>query len=761
MCAGRVSEKVLDTLAALVCGTVLLGLAGCGGDDDNGGGNNGGNTPAPGTLGLGAASYSVSEAAGTATITVMRTGGADGAASVQYATSNGTATAGEDYTAASGTLSWASGESASKNITVTVANDAFAESEETLTVTLSGAAGAALGAPSNATLAIASEDASVTLSGVAATGAPVAGATVTLKDRSGVSRSATTGQDGSYSLEVSGLTQPFLVRVQNGSDALYSTATQDGTLNVHPFTNMIVTAYYEALGQNADEAFGSLDASTPLPTEVEVRIIASVLERLLNPFLAAAGLDADAFDLFSSPFVADSSGFDGLLDATQFANDTDFSIDTDSDGTPEQETDVTADTGAHQVVFLATTTDAQGNTSQSSEHAPIALPGDQDELSAAVDGVAAALSEAFAAGTQAGGSATPAQFAPFVDPEFFDNGFDGGDLAAQLAGFFSEELPAGTVVTLDAVDRVLSFTQDGDADRLVVFFRIRIAPAQGEPFTQVVRDATGDERRGAQFRRQADGDWAFYGNQRPFRVDARVSRQRRQVVGQGGPTDLRSLEVRSISPTPGGIASAVAASAENLLPANCGDPLDTAPRALTGASVDLTLNPNNAEEGDQYELACTIFGITAYPPAGTVYSVTTTPSAGEAVTHDAATHAYTDEPVDILRINGVELQEFLASHTDGASVAGQTLVFEVTRPDTFAVVDLSIHGFVQNATQACPGCTGGEDVEGPVLDARGTTASIALPATVDGEDVVSVGITVTYEGENGELSSAYVQFPAM
>ena len=42
---------------------------------------------------------------GTATITVNRVNGSEGAVAINYATSNGTATAGSDYTAASGTLS--------------------------------------------------------------------------------------------------------------------------------------------------------------------------------------------------------------------------------------------------------------------------------------------------------------------------------------------------------------------------------------------------------------------------------------------------------------------------------------------------------------------------------------------------------------------------------------------------------------------------------------------------------------------------------
>jgi len=52
-----------------------------------------------GALQFSAATYTVNEYAGSATITVTRAGGSSGAVAVSYATSNGTATAGSDYAA--------------------------------------------------------------------------------------------------------------------------------------------------------------------------------------------------------------------------------------------------------------------------------------------------------------------------------------------------------------------------------------------------------------------------------------------------------------------------------------------------------------------------------------------------------------------------------------------------------------------------------------------------------------------------------------
>lgn len=128
---------------------------------------------ANGALQFSAASYSAAEGAGTATITVTRTGGSDGAVGVTYATSDGTALAGSDYTGAAGTLSWADGDTAAKSFSIGIIDDGAVEAGETVTLTLSAATGGAvLGAPASASLTIIDDD---TPGGGGATAAPTIG----------------------------------------------------------------------------------------------------------------------------------------------------------------------------------------------------------------------------------------------------------------------------------------------------------------------------------------------------------------------------------------------------------------------------------------------------------------------------------------------------------------------------------------------------------------------------------------------------------
>ena len=111
-----------------------------------------------GNLQFNAATYTVSENAGPAVITITRTGGSAGTATVQIATSNGTATAGSDYTAVNQTVTFNGGET-SKTVNIPITDDLLNEPDETVNLTLSTVGGSgALGTPATAVLTIADDD---------------------------------------------------------------------------------------------------------------------------------------------------------------------------------------------------------------------------------------------------------------------------------------------------------------------------------------------------------------------------------------------------------------------------------------------------------------------------------------------------------------------------------------------------------------------------------------------------------------------------
>jgi uncharacterized repeat protein (TIGR01451 family) len=97
---------------------------------------------APGALSFSTAASSVNESAGSATITVNRTGGSDCSVTVNYATADGIALAGSDYTTTSGTLTFAPGV-LSQSFTVPILDDAISEASESFNVTLTNPTGGA------------------------------------------------------------------------------------------------------------------------------------------------------------------------------------------------------------------------------------------------------------------------------------------------------------------------------------------------------------------------------------------------------------------------------------------------------------------------------------------------------------------------------------------------------------------------------------------------------------------------------------------
>lgn len=112
---------------------------------------------AQGRLQFSAGSFTVSEGAGSFTVTVTRTGVTTGAATVDFITSSGTASERSDFISALGTLTFAAGET-SRTFTVLITDDALAELDETITLSLDDPTGATLGVPNTVTLTITDND---------------------------------------------------------------------------------------------------------------------------------------------------------------------------------------------------------------------------------------------------------------------------------------------------------------------------------------------------------------------------------------------------------------------------------------------------------------------------------------------------------------------------------------------------------------------------------------------------------------------------
>ncbi len=208
------------------------------------------NVPKAGTLQFSAATYSVNENGGNATITVSRVNGSEGSVTVNYATSDGTATAPSDYTAASGTLTFATGVT-SQTFSVPITSDISDEVDETVTLTLSNpTGGATLGTPITSVLTIVDDDlpASLTINNVSqaesintmvftVTLTPASGKTVTVSyatsDGTATAASDYTATSGTLTFSPGTTTQTITVPITSDF------STEQNETFVIKFTNIV------------------------------------------------------------------------------------------------------------------------------------------------------------------------------------------------------------------------------------------------------------------------------------------------------------------------------------------------------------------------------------------------------------------------------------------------------------------------------------------------------------------------------------------
>jgi hypothetical protein len=177
--------------------------------------------------------------------------------------------------------------------------------------------------------------ASLALTGTAATGAAIAGGSVTAKCASGVATTATTNADGSYTLSVASGALPCVLQATptGGAPSLYSVATGSGasaTANITPLTQLVVARLTGADPAALFSGFSGATAATITSTA-----LASAQAGVVTT-LSEAGIDIGGLgDLITGTLTAASGGSAG--NAYDVALDTlgaQLAATTDSDGHP-------------------------------------------------------------------------------------------------------------------------------------------------------------------------------------------------------------------------------------------------------------------------------------------------------------------------------------------------------------------------------------------------------------------------------------------
>lgn len=157
-----------------------------------------------------------------------------------------------------------------------------------------------------------------TLSGTAAQGAPIVNSPITIKDKYGSKIIGATGSDGNYKIDVTGKSAPFLLQIPiAGGGNLYSVATETGTVNIHPFSDLIIRNWYKVRGYDVEVEFVKTGPLEAVPTAIEINPIESAVRHLLHIYLASVGVPILNFNLLTSVFEANHAGFDKVLDNTK------------------------------------------------------------------------------------------------------------------------------------------------------------------------------------------------------------------------------------------------------------------------------------------------------------------------------------------------------------------------------------------------------------------------------------------------------------
>jgi len=173
------------------------------------------------------------------------------------------------------------------------------------------------------------------LSGVAAIGGPLRNARVTLygSDDPGCSISVYANENGAYSMNNVTCQGPYLLKAENVAATLYSVATQadlGGVVNITPLTELVMNRVYPTINYGTiasiEEYLQNLNgqqASIASSILTEKDAVKTALQGLLNHF------NLVTLDLIKTPFTANGSGVDALLNSIKVApvaNSADYAI---------------------------------------------------------------------------------------------------------------------------------------------------------------------------------------------------------------------------------------------------------------------------------------------------------------------------------------------------------------------------------------------------------------------------------------------------
>jgi hypothetical protein len=549
-----------------------------------------------------------------------------------------------------------------------------------------------------------------------ASGGPLVGALITLKDgATGTIRTATADSNGAYSIDTTGLTPPFLLLATDGSNTFYSVsadADTASTVNITPLTDLIIRTWYDVQGVPIDTAFANPVANPP-PSPTVVAVISSVVKNLVQLWLNAAGVATDSFNLISTPFTANGTGIDHVLDNTSVDTSTGSVI--ISIGSVTQNSILTAGTGS--MIVVTTTTGSGGDSSSTGGTVVPVATAEQSALA----GITTAVNNfAAAVNLKSSGTLTASDILPFLDPNGLWGGLDRAQAAKQIAFFFD-----GTSISFSNI-AIKSLPTTTTAETVFKLSQSAGGQTNSEPIDF--------------FFTKPSTTWFMSGDDRIAEVEVRALMVRNLGSGASGGTNL-SLEVNvnapRSSPSITSLTSAV----------------------ITGGpwtSQTLSYNGQNVASWDPTVLTDSYSAYTFNPTisGGELFTISLTPTGGPTVTYTQTLNAITTEPITI--VSGLTGTTIADAHVGSAQTVTWTL------PKTFAISMIRLGTVAQTGPPNDPATLKCDDSGSQnVLGIDQTSASVTIPAHCpigSSNPTLAAEIYLQVFGINGELTSVYYTY---
>ena len=551
------------------------------------------------------------------------------------------------------------------------------------------------------------------LSGTAAVGAPLVNATITVKDRNGLQTTGTTGADGKYSVNVSALTAPFLLKVTAaGNPDRYSVGSQSGIVNLTPHTDMVVRNYYRARGLDIAAVFTALSPADPIPTTDEVALLVDQTKALIARSLAGNNVDPDGYNFITTAFDANNAGVDAVLAASTLTDNGTTMTLTVNDGGTTQTSAVTADSGTNIVTAVTTVTSGVNTATSASS---TLVPSTSNAITA-LAGANAGLMQLKNIVNAQGSALTSAHLAALIAPGARMEGLSG----AQMTGRLAADLRGKTIVTVNA-GKIRSYD---DVNKVIDVDAAIVESAGGglaeSKFTIVFK--------------QVGASWLLFGDQKLGEVG--FAPQSLIEHDNLNPTGLATKQVSVDVRVPQGLIDLGAG-----VNINCPTLLTlfnntaVANSGTTSSTFHPTTNP-----ADDFTVTYDFFFVKAanlanYPSPGTLCNITMTPVGSAPVSYQVVTGATTTETTT------------LTTNPGGfaiGSVVGQAVNMIWTLPTTFQVTEIRTAANAQNAFNG--NTVVNEVVHGPAA----TSGSVSIPTTVAGQPTNQTTINLGYRGPNGE-----------